>query len=511
MYKILLCWRYLLTRYLAFVCIISVMLGVATLIVVNSVMGGFSNKLRERLHGLLSDIVVESRSMDGFPYPERMMAKIRQDPELNERIVAMTATMETYAMLQFEYQSPNGGLPQIVNRTVRVIGVEPGARSTVGGFKEHLVKQYIEPREKNPDIQPGDLPSPTFELRPEVKAKYLKEHFYSNPEPPGDQPVPLVIPKQDDAATGAAGTAPPAPTEYMPPPKAPPSAPKIPRGIIVGHMLAHIRVKNKETDETSDLPLLGEGGKVILTMVSGGNTMNPVYDQFLVVDYFKSEMSEYDSNYVFVPLDHLQHLRTMQNRVTTLQIKLKNYDRDSRFVKERLAEMFPEEYGFVVDTWEDKQGPLLAAISIERGILNVLLFMIIGVAGFGILSIFTMIVAEKTRDIGIMKALGASNRGVMAIFLTYGLLLGVVGAGLGTLLGVSMAVNINDVESFLTWATGHEVFDRQVYYFNEIPTEIQPWNILLLNLGAVAIAVLFSVLPALRAAMLHPVRALRYE
>ena len=79
---------------------------------------------------------------------------------------------------------------------------------------------------------------------------------------------------------------------------------------------------------------------------------------------------------------------------------------------------------------------MLGAIAIERGILNVLLFMIIGVAGFGILAIFSMIVVEKTRDIGILKSLGASNGGIINIFLGYGLLLGTVGAGLGTVLGL---------------------------------------------------------------------------
>ncbi len=74
MYKLLLCWRYLLTRYLALVCIVSVMLGVATLIVVNSVMSGFSTKLRDRLHGLLSDLVIEAQWYDGFADPEGKMA-----------------------------------------------------------------------------------------------------------------------------------------------------------------------------------------------------------------------------------------------------------------------------------------------------------------------------------------------------------------------------------------------------------------------------------------------------
>src|SRR2546426_5488737 len=89
-YKLLLCWRYLRTRYLAMVCIVSVMLGVATLIVVNSVMSGFSTKLRQRLHGLLSDVIIESYDYNGFDNPEGKMALIRDDPFLNERIEAMT-------------------------------------------------------------------------------------------------------------------------------------------------------------------------------------------------------------------------------------------------------------------------------------------------------------------------------------------------------------------------------------------------------------------------------------
>jgi lipoprotein-releasing system permease protein len=164
-----------------------------------------------------------------------------------------------------------------------------------------------------------------------------------------------------------------------------------------------------------------------------------------------------------------------------------------------------------VMTWEDKQGPLLSAIAVEKGLLNVLLFMIILVAGFGILAIFSMIVVEKTRDIGILKALGASNGGVMKIFLAYGLLLGAVGALCGTALGLTITTYINQIEHGLTLLTGQEIFDKKTYYFNEIPTNIQPLGVLLVNVGAVGIAVLFSVLPALRAAMLHPVRALRYE
>jgi lipoprotein-releasing system permease protein len=122
-----------------------------------------------------------------------------------------------------------------------------------------------------------------------------------------------------------------------------------------------------------------------------------------------------------------------------------------------------------------------------------------------------MIVAEKTRDIGIIKALGASNLGVMQIFVSYGFLLGLVGAWLGTMLGLTLTNHINDVEKFLTNLTGRDIFPRDIYYFNEIPTDIQTWMVLIVDVGAIGIAVLFSLLPALRAALLHPVRALRYE
>src|SRR5438128_8868239 len=104
MYKLLLCWRYLRTRYLALICIISVMLGVATLIVVNSVMSGFSTKLKSRLHGLLSDVVIEANGYEGFAYPDQQMERIRRSA-VGDKIEAMTATIEVFALLQF--QLPN--------------------------------------------------------------------------------------------------------------------------------------------------------------------------------------------------------------------------------------------------------------------------------------------------------------------------------------------------------------------------------------------------------------------
>ncbi len=469
MYKLLLCWRYLLTRYLALVCIISVMLGVATLIVVNSVMAGFSTKLRQRLHGLLSDIVIEARDYEGFPNPNGMMARIREEADVGEKIEAMTPTLEIFGMIRFTFN----GTP--IARPVRIIGIDPEGRARVGGFAEHLL------------LHPG---KPSFELTKEA----LERQNLLHPPHRLERRASLL---QAPRVPG-----------MPPPPDPPPSREFVPSSIILGYAIAHFRTQLNPEEPAKDVRTLEPGDDVILTTISG-QALKPVEWRCAVCDYFHSEMSEYDANYVFVPLDELQRLRTMEGRATSIQIRLKDYH-DLQLVKKRLTEVFAG-VPVAVETWEDKQGPLLAAISIEKGILNVLLFMIIAVAGFGILAIFSMIVVEKTRDIGILKALGASNTGVLNIFLGYGLLLGVVGAALGTAIGVTITVYINEIEQLLTKWTGHELFNRSVYYFNEIPTDIAPMSVVLVNVGAVAIAVLFSVLPALRAALLHPVRALRYE
>ncbi|MBY0228709.1 MAG: ABC transporter permease [Gemmataceae bacterium] len=467
MYKLLLCWRYLKTRYLALACIVSVMLGVATLIVVNSVMGGFSSKLRERLHGLISDVVVESRDTGGFDRYEEMMAVIRADPVLGKHVEAMAPTLEIFAVLQTSFQ----GRPRV--RPIRLVGIDPEQRAKVGGFAEHLVRR------------PGQA---SFDLDEEAKRRHEMNnrlfdplHRPGRPEPPAGEP---------------------------PPPEVPMAEPFKAEGAIVGYALAHYRFPKPDEEGEVEGQELAPGDDVVVTTISGAK-LAPATMRLAVADYFKSEMSEYDSQFVFVPLDYLQKVRAMEGKVTSIQIKLKD-EKGKKEVVERLRMLFEDHIRWV-QTWEDKQGALLAAISVEKGILNILLFLIIAVAGFGILAIFSMIVVEKTRDIGVLKALGASSGGVMQIFLGYGLLLGTLGAALGTFLGLLITNNINAIEKWLSWATGMEVFPRTIYYFDQIPTDIQGWQIAGINAGSVAIAVVFSILPALRAAWLHPVKALRYE
>jgi lipoprotein-releasing system permease protein len=470
MYKALLCWRYLRTRFLAFVCIVSVMLGVATLVVVNSVMAGFSTKLKDRFHGLMSDVIVESPGDNGFPEDaEAMMAKIKASPAA-DRIRAMTATIEVPAMLVFDVGNP----PTRVTIPVHLVGVDPTGRAAIGGFGEYL-------------RDPARQKAPSFNLDPIAIRRWAAEHP-PIPNVPGPLPPPGEAPPIDP----------------------PPADPIEPVGAVVGFGITHYRTTDPATGLPFDREILPPGATIKLIMAGAGDRdLKPVQSDFAVCDSIRTEMTEYDGHFVYVPLDYLQRLRGMGGRVTQIQIKLKDYSEAPQVMAE-LRKLFPDDYGYQIHTWEEKQGSLLKAVDIERGLLNLLLFMIVGVAGFCILAIFSMIVREKTRDIGILKSLGASNRGVMQIFLGYGLLLGFLGAALGTVLGLLITHYINEIEHVLYKLTGVG-FTPEVYYFDKIPTQIESLTVLLVDCGAVLIAVTFSVWPAIRAAWLRPVQALRYE
>jgi lipoprotein-releasing system permease protein len=502
-YKLLLCWQYLRTRYLAFICIVSVMLGVATLIVVNSVMSGFSNKLKVHMHGVLADVTVLSDRSDGLDESSQKLIDELSKSPVGKHVEAYSPTVEVFALLQFDVFDKYGRTFPITKH-VRLIGVDPAKHASVGRFADYLVRQ------KGVQQPSFDLPAEAL-LRLEESHRRHQFQGLTQPFQVGDAPRA----KGGDFLKEPELTQVGAPMLMVPPPDLPAAPmPKFP-GMIIGYSLAHHRYKDPDTGVMKEVQLLRQGDDVTLTTVAAG-VMKPATGTFYVADYFRSEMSEYDSSFVYVPLDELQRIRGMDpGRVNSIQMKLKGQlSDDSRLVHDSIVpemqRLFPPAEAKVL-SWQQQQGPLLAAIDIERGILNILLFMIVGVAGFSVLAIFTMIVTEKHRDIGIMKSLGASNQGVMSIFLSYGLMLAIIGSILGTIAGVAITVYINEIEIGLAKLTGQQIFDRSIYYFDKIPTNIEPMNVVFINIGAIAISAIFSVLPAWRASRLHPVQALRFE
>ncbi len=523
MYKMLLCLRYLRTRYIALASIISVMLGVATMIVVNSVMAGFTHEMRDRIHGFLADVVVESKSMNGLQDADAQLAIVRD--AAGEFISAMTPTVEVPGMIGVQ-DAVTGERFQM---QVQLVGIDPSGKAEVGPLRDYLGNFQ-------PDKHGRTLKSlsdkVTFDLTPEAKAyrQQMKSlamrslNFASSaqssststpPAPvfdePSDAAAAIPAPEFDRPAAVVAAENPLHDFINRPMERQTPVDPAAPAAalLFLGEQITSYQWVDPESGERRIENMVTPGDDVFVTTVRGSTPPEPSSFNATVVDTFRSGMSEYDSSLVLMNIEELQKVRGMEGAITTIQIRLKDYD-DADEVVRRLRAAFPP--GIVsVNTWEAKQGLLLSAVEVETAILNVLLFMIIAVAGFGILAIFFMIVVEKTRDIGILKALGASSNGIMSIFLSYGIGLGIVGSAAGVGIGILFVKYINEIETGLSWMTGRKVFDKDIYYFDAIPTLMNPMMVLWVAMGAIGIAVMASVLPARRASRLHPVRALRYE
>jgi len=511
MYKLLLSWRYLRTRYIALASIISVTLGVGTLIVVNSVMAGFSHEMHIRLHGILSDIIFESHSQSGMADPEQTITEIRK--VVGDELQGITAAVHVPAMININYRG------QMMPRQVNLIGIDEATYAEVSDFRQYLL--HPENRQKISFLLHengyGDdehaIP-PSGWLYRRLRAHYEREHelqqrMLKNAVGEGEGEAPAE-PSAEPPETAAVPTdpfsqaRPHAPENVFNPEKDQYT------GIILGIAMGSVRQRDAH-GKVRDVYLCRPGDDVQVAFASASMPPKIMSENFTVVDFYESKMSEYDSGFAFIPLKAMQNSRQMGDAVTTIQLKLKP-GADLNAIRDKLQAHFPaEEFPFRIQTWRDMQGPLLAAVQMETTLLNILLFMIIAVAGFGILATFFMIVVEKTKDIGILKALGAPSRGVMSIFLSYGFSLGVVGSGVGMIGGLLFVYFINDIAKLVELATGQEVFDPTVYYFSKIPTIVEPLTVASVVAGSVLIAVLASVLPALRAARLHPVEALRYE
>ena len=185
-------------------------------------------------------------------------------------------------------------------------------------------------------------------------------------------------------------------------------------GVVLGIAISNIRHRTPE-GEVVDLFLCKPGDDVKATFPTAGIPPEAVSVNLTVVDFYESKMSEYDASFAFVPIQQLQYLRGMIDpqtgmaSVSSIQIRLRR-GADLNAVRDKLRERFPAElFPYRIQTWMEMQGPLLAAVQMETTILNILLFLIIAVAGFGILATFFMIVVEKTRDIGVLKSLGGNQ------------------------------------------------------------------------------------------------------
>jgi lipoprotein-releasing system permease protein len=217
--------------------------------------------------------------------------------------------------------------------------------------------------------------------------------------------------------------------------------------------------------------------------------------------------------------DFLQRREDFVRDYSTVLVKLVDYERDHQAVMRELGRELAAE-GLIHDpddgfpevlTWEDYNRTMLAAIENEKALLGIMLSLVLVVAGFTVFAILSMMVTEKRRDIGILCALGATQRGILSLFLLLGLWDALFGATAGTLVGILLAYRIDAIEQWLSSSLGIEIFNRNVYIFDHIPSVIEPVGVGLIVLGAFFCTLLFAAIPAWRASRLNPIDALRYE
>jgi lipoprotein-releasing system permease protein len=189
-------------------------------------------------------------------------------------------------------------------------------------------------------------------------------------------------------------------------------------------------------------------------------------------------------------------------------VRVKNTD-DAQQIKDNLNRILPPQWR--ARTWMDDNKDLFNQIVVERVVMACILCLILIVAAFGLCSTLITVTIQKAREIGLMKALGASDSQVCAVFLFHGLVVGLAGSITGLAIGLFLLRNLNHVRDFLLYTFHIQVFPGSVYNLPEIPAVINPAQVTLIAISGVVFCVVAALIPAVSASRLAPARALRYE
>lgn len=494
MYKLVLILKYLRRKLAPLFAAAAVTLCTAMVIIVISVMGGFLEMMKSSVKQLTGQIVVHA-DIVGFADYEQLAEQLRALPEVD----AVTPLVRVPGLLKLD-----GSV-----QPVEIVGIEPESYNVVTQFNnthywsdEHLQKELAERLEML-----RELPADQREL---VKKDH--EKWFA-----------LLHAGKSMRAIKAFG-----------------DMPMIVPGI-------EVRAANKRNDDGEYMFFnSGVGSPATITVLPVSKTGNlgafgPEVKRFIVANEFKSGLYEIDKNRVFVHFDVLQEMLKMQ----AMQVEERDYDTGEptgKMIKEpgrthelmvrstledgedleRLVEAVRQTVRafqdkqkrptlLQIETWRQRHRVLLDAVEKEKGLLTILFAIISIVAIFMVGVIFYMIVLEKTRDIGTLRAIGASRRGVAGIFIGYGLAIGIVGAVLGTALASVVVLNLNEIQAQLYEWFAFKMWDPRVYYFERIPSRIDAKETAAIAVAAIVSGLIGSIVPAILAARLKPVEALRYE
>ncbi len=267
--------------------------------------------------------------------------------------------------------------------------------------------------------------------------------------------------------------------------------------IIIGNILARNMGLSPGDVITVLLP------KVTITPVG----VFPRSKRFTVAGIF-SVGAQLDGSTVFIHLQDGQKLFQFGENVKGLRLELDDLFAANRLLPD-LAGILP--VGSTAKAWSETQGSLFRAVKMEKTMVSLLLLIIVAIAAFNIVSILTMMVADKRADIAVLRTMGASPQTIMSVFMVQGITVGIIGIALGIGVGIPVAMNIGTIVSWFESLLGGQVFNPQVYFISRIPSLLKWDDIFMIASCGGVLSVLATLYPAWRAASIEPAEVLRYE
>jgi lipoprotein-releasing system permease protein len=253
-------------------------------------------------------------------------------------------------------------------------------------------------------------------------------------------------------------------------------------------------------------------GDTVTVMISGGNaggaeTFVPRLQDFQVSGVFEVGLQEHDGVLALINLADAQAFRKLDGP-TGVRLKFDDVLQAPQLARLAAARLHPP---LQVRDWTQENQAYFRAIRIEKTMMGLILLLIVAVAVFNIVATLVMVVNDKRTDIAILRTLGLSPRGVLAVFMTQGLIIGWAGAALGVGLGLALALNVDVIVPFLEQTLGFHIMDPDVYYTSGIPSELHPPDVVRIAAAALLLTFAATLYPSWQASRTPPAEALRYE